>query len=310
MISNPMHTPEPAWTASKAQFDVACLQAAQDARVELLSQFNSLARRFRQYETEGEWVRLVMEGARAFADQLALFVIVNGVLHLRGQVNLDIPDTLAFPVEVAAAFQSVYATKDPVTALRHYTEVTEPLSSPTRAERAHLLPILNGTRVAAVLFAAGNEDPDLNGLEFVTGLASGVLERQANATRHAHIAVLPQSPASGALAEEKPFSATNGPPNLAIFTEKERQLHIRARRFSRVAVAELQLARPDACRAGREQGSLYVLLAKEIDRSREIYRKQFMTISSMADYLHMELLQTAVEGDVSKLGADYPGPLL
>jgi hypothetical protein len=294
-----MHTPEPASTDIRAEFDEACLQSARDARVELLSQFNSLARRFRQYKTEGEWVGLVLEGARAFAHQVALFALENGVLHLRGHVNLELPDTLAFPMEGAAAFQSVCATKDPVTALRNPAEVSEALSVPATVERAHLLPILNGARVAAILFAAGSESFDLNGLEFVTGLASGVLERQSNATRHAQIAILPQSPAE-----------TNGPPSLNNLGEGDRQLHIRARRFSRVAVAELQLARPDACRAGREQDSLYVFLAKEIDRSREIYRRQFMTIPSMADYLHMELTQTMAEGDVSKLGADYPGPLL
>jgi hypothetical protein len=299
-----MHTPEPASTDIRAEFDAACLQSAREARVELLSQFNSLARRFRQYETEGEWVGLVLEGARAFAPQVALFTLENGVLHLRGRVNLELPDTLAFPMESAAAFQSVCATKDPVTALRKPAEVTEALSFANIVERAHLLPILNGARVAAILFAAGSESLDLNGLEFVTGLASGVLERQSNATRHAQIAILPHSPAPHAPAE------TNGPPSLNNLCEGDRQLHIRARRFSRVAVAELQLARPDACRAGREQDSLYVFLAKEIDRSREIYRRQFMTIPSMADYLHMELVQTAAEGDVSKLGADYPGPLL
>jgi hypothetical protein len=294
-----MHTPEPASTDIRAELDEACLRPARDARVELLSQFNSLARRFRQYKTEGEWVGLVLEGARAFAQQVALFALENGVLHLRGRVNLELPDTLTFPMEGAAAFQSVCATKDPVTALRKSAEVTEALSVPNIVERAHLLPILNGARVAAILFAAGSDSFDLNGLEFVTGLASGVLERQSNAARHAQIATLPQSPAE-----------MNGPPSLNNLGEAERQLHIRARRFSRVAVAELQLAKPDTCRAGREQDSLYVFLAKEIDKSREIYRRQFMTIPSMADYLHMELVQTAAEGDVSKLGADYPGPLL
>jgi hypothetical protein len=301
---------ESGWTDIKAKFDAACLQSAQDARAELLCEFNSLVRRFRQYETEGEWVRLVLEGARAFAHQLALFVLENGVLHLRGQANLEAPDSLAFPIETAAAFHSVYATKDPVTALRNPAEVSEALSVPATIERAHLLPIVNGSRVAAILFAAGSEDPDLNGLEFITGLASGVLERQSNAARHAQISIQPQSPTPNVPVEEKSASDINMPPDLTFLGEKERLLHIRARRFSRVAVAELQLARPDACRAAREQGSLYVFLAKEIDRSREIYRRQFMTIPLMADYLHMELVQIAAEGDGSKLGADYPGPLL
>ena len=292
MISNLVHTSDSPWTEAQAR----------EIRTALLSQFNSLSRRFRQYETEEEWVRLVLEGAGAFAQQAALFALENGVAHLRGQVNLALAAGLTFPVAEAAAFQSVCATKDPVTALRRPAEVTEALSVAGIA-RGHLLPILNGSRVAAILFAAGNEqDPDLNGLEFVTGLASAVLARPSNTGLHAQIATQPLSKTRGL--------PSNTRPNLARFMESEQLLHIRALRFSRVAVAELQLARPDACRAGREQGGLYPLLAKEIDKSREIYRRQFMTIPSMADYLHMELVQTAAEGDVSKLGADYPGPLL
>ena len=293
MISDPVHTSDNPWTEAQAR----------QMRTALLTQFNSLGRRFRQYETEEEWVRLVLEGAGAFTHQAALFALENGVAHLRGQVNLELSAALAFPVAEAAAFQSVCATKDPVTALRRPAEVTEALSVAGIA-KGYLLPVLNGSRVAAILFAAGNEqEPDLNGLEFVAGLASGVLERPSNAGLHAQIATLPVAlPVA-----RKPLAKR---PNLVTFNESEQVLHIRARRFSRVAVAELQLARPDACRAGREQGGLYVLLAKEIDRSREIYRRQFMTIPSMADYLHMELVETAAEGDVSRLGADYPGPLL
>ena len=81
-------------------------------------------------------------------------------------------------------------------------------------------------------------------------------------------------------------------------------------RFARVTVAEMQLAKPGECRAGREKADFYLFLNKEIDKAREIYRKQFMTISSMVDYLHLELVQTAVEGDERKLGADYPGQLV
>jgi hypothetical protein len=53
-----------------------------------------------------------------------------------------------------------------------------------------------------------------------------------------------------------------------------------------------------------------VILGKEIDKARETYRKQFMTIPSMADYFHEELVGFILEGDATKLGADYPGELL
>ncbi len=304
-----MHTLEPGWEELRPSFDAAPLQSARDARVQFVSELNSLLRRFRQYETEEEWVRLVLDGARPFAQQLALFSVQGESLHLRGQLNLSLPGDLSFPLQSAAAFRSVWITKDPVTALRTGTEVTEPLSAPLTAGRAHLLAIVNGTRVVAILFAGGVEEPDLDCLELVAGLASGALERQSNHGLHAQIA--PVAPISAALEKPAPDAApTSSLPAWCDLEAAERQLHLRAQRFARVSVAELQLAKPDACRAGREQKDLYVFLAREIDRYREIYRRQFMTIPSMVDYLHLELVKTAGEGDASKLGADYPGPLL
>jgi hypothetical protein len=71
----------------------------------------------------------------------------------------------------------------------------------------------------------------------------------------------------------------------------------------------MQLAKPAICRTAREKGDLYVLLNKEIDKARETYQKQFMTIPSMADYFHRELVSSILGGDATKLGADYPGEL-
>ena len=99
-------------------------------------------------------------------------------------------------------------------------------------------------------------------------------------------------------------------PSWADLSQPQRDLHIRAQRFSRVAVAEMQAAKPEACRAGREQGNLYVFLKNEIDKARINYRRQFMTIPYMVDYLHLELIRVAAEGDELKLGADYPGQLV
>jgi hypothetical protein len=99
-------------------------------------------------------------------------------------------------------------------------------------------------------------------------------------------------------------------PPWAELSESDRDLHLKAQRFARVAVAEMQLANPEGCKAGREQGNLYLYLKQEIDRARTTYRQQFITVPSMVDYLHLELFRTAAEGDESKLGADYPGPLV
>ncbi len=143
---------------------------------------------------------------------------------------------------------------------------------------------------------------DVNALELIAGLASTVLERRSNADLHAQIA--PQ------LVQHSNGFARDHRPSWAELPESERALHVRAQRFARVRTAEMQLSSPDACRAGREQGNLYVFLRQEIDSAREAYRKQFMSNPSMIDYLHIELVRAAANGDEQKLGAEYPGQLV
>jgi hypothetical protein len=153
--------------------------------------------------------------------------------------------------------------------------------------------------VAAILFAVVGPETNAQALELIAGLASCALERHTNAWQHSQIGAAPVPTTKGVRL-----------PVWADFDESQRQLHIRARRFARVAVAEMQLSKPEACRAGREQSDLYLFLKNEIDKAREIYSRQFRTISSMADYLHLELVHTAADGDDLKLGADYPGQLV
>jgi hypothetical protein len=154
---------------------------------ELTRELNYLLRRLRQYRTEAEWISAVLDGASRFIRQAAVFTVKDAVLVLRGQVNLALPDQFSFSVSSMAAFAAAVETRDPVTALRTTAEVGERLSAPGPNERAHVLPISNGNRVVAVLFAVDTEPVDGNALELVAGMASIVLERQANASLHAQI---------------------------------------------------------------------------------------------------------------------------
>jgi hypothetical protein len=245
----------------------------------LAHDLNQLFRRFRQYEKEEDWVRLVMEGAGSYARQVALFAVQADMLALRGRQNIELPEALRIAAKDAAAFDAVLQSKEAVTALRTTGEVGSALAS--QGNLAHLFPILNGTRVAAILFAA--EDPELDELELVANMAASALERSANKGAHSQIAVTLPS--------------------------EQRTLHSQAARYARVTVAEMQLLKPAACRTAREKGDLYMLLGKEIDKARETYQTQFMTIPSMADYFHRELVSSILGGDATKLGADYPGEL-
>ena len=300
-----MHALEPVWETIKGQFEAARSESAQAARSQLTSELNQLLRRLRQYQTQGELTSAVLDGALQFVCQVALFTIQDGVLHLRGQHNLNLPADLSFPAAGAPAFQSVISSKDTVIALRTAAEVGEALSSPDPQERIGIIPILNGPRVVALLFAANQDHLDLNVLELIAGLASSVLERQSNASLHTQIGIQPIPAAA-----QPALPASPVPPAWADLSEDQRVLHVRAQRFARVKTAEMQLSRPDACQAGRQQGNLYVFLRQEIDKARDTYRKQFMIIPSMVDYLHLELVRTAAGGDEGKLGADYPGQLV
>lgn len=312
-----MHALDQVLEAVRQQHDAACAQVARAARCHLTNELNQVVRRFRNYRNESEWVSALLDGASHFVKQAAVFFLQSETFQLRAQANLDIPADLTVRLSHAAAFRSAIETHDPVIALRTPSEVSAALASSDSSDRCHVIPITNGGRAVAILFACDHEQMDVNALELIASVASAVLERQSNTALHAQIASAPK-PASELLQTADLKSAASMPepgskatlPAWADLNEEQRALHIRAQRFSRIAVAEMQLAKPQGCRAGREQGNLYLFLKPEIDRARESYRKQFLTIPSMVDYLHLELVKTAAEGDEMKLGAEYPGQLV
>jgi hypothetical protein len=148
-------------------------------------------------------------------------------------------------------------------------------------------------------------------LELVSNMAASALERRANTGIQANIGIM-STPAATTRESDKLEPLTAVERRLPIWADmpaEQRTLHSQASRFARVAVAEMQLLKPAACRTARVKGDLYVLLGKEIDKTRETFRKQFMTIPSMTDYFHEELVGSLLGGDATKLGADYPGEL-
>jgi hypothetical protein len=91
---------------------------------------------------------------------------------------------------------------------------------------------------------------------------------------------------------------------------EERDIHLRAQRFARVLVADLQLYRSQEIREGRRSRNLYGLLRDEIDKSREVYLRKFgQSAAGGVDYFHLELLHTLAENQEELLGPDYPGPV-
>ncbi|HEU5460381.1 MAG TPA: hypothetical protein VFU83_07790 [Pyrinomonadaceae bacterium] len=119
--------------------------------------------------------------------------------------------------------------------------------------------------------------------------------------------------------EEVPSEAVTGAPPkrrygqdaelpVEVSGEEERRLHNDARRFARLLISEIKLYNEQKVAEGRFEHDLYDRLREYIDRSREMYDKRVKPeVAARYDYFHGELVNTLAEGDVSKLGANYPG---
>lgn len=93
-----------------------------------------------------------------------------------------------------------------------------------------------------------------------------------------------------------------------VHDEEERRLHNDARRFARLLISEIKLYNEQKVAEGRSEHDLYDRLREYIDRSREMYDKRVKAeVAARYDYFHGELVNTLAEGDVAKLGANYPG---
>jgi hypothetical protein len=93
-----------------------------------------------------------------------------------------------------------------------------------------------------------------------------------------------------------------------VYSDEERRLHNDARRFARLLISEIKLYNEQKVAEGRMEHDLYDRLREYIDRSREMYDKRVKAeVAARYDYFHGELVNTLAEGDVSKLGANYPG---
>ncbi len=102
------------------------------------------------------------------------------------------------------------------------------------------------------------------------------------------------------------FLRTLAPPPI---TQDEKLL--RAQRFARVRVAEIQLYHAPAMKTGRASRDVYAALKPQIDAAREAYRAAFLTpVNGTADYLHAEFVRSLANDDASLLGPAYPGPLV
>ncbi|HEX7772532.1 MAG TPA: hypothetical protein VF435_08915 [Pyrinomonadaceae bacterium] len=126
-------------------------------------------------------------------------------------------------------------------------------------------------------------------------------------------AVVEETPAWTAPAEPAPATprrryGQDAELPVEVHGDEERRLHNDARRFARLLISEIKLYNEQKVAEGRSEHDLYDRLREYIDRSREMYDKRVKPeVASRYDYFHGELVNTLAEGDVSKLGSNYPG---
>jgi hypothetical protein len=103
------------------------------------------------------------------------------------------------------------------------------------------------------------------------------------------------------------LAALTAPPQ---FDREPQGIDLRAQRFARVKVAEIQLYHAPAVKAGRAARDLYAMLQPQIDAARSAFQEMFLTQGcKITDYFHGELVRTLANEDSTLLGPTYPGPM-
>jgi hypothetical protein len=304
-----MSSLETAFQNITSEFEAAQVQAADSARARAMDELNQAARRLRQYQSESDWNDAVLDGAARFASEVALFGFENDVFVLKGMRNLTLSPDLRIAAGDANAFRSTLDTGETSIVLCTVNEVSSPISVAVSTGRAFIVPISNGSRRVALLFAIANGKTDTNALELMAQIASAALERHSQTAGHIQIAPAPSKPEPASIAPENAARMENESGVWASLATGDKLVHVRAKRFAKTKVAEMRLYRPEACETGRARRDIYSFLKQEIDAAREMFRNQFMSTPPMIDYLHLELLEQLAENDEALLGADYPGQM-
>ncbi|MBE0659754.1 MAG: hypothetical protein IH602_18820 [Bryobacteraceae bacterium] len=290
---------------------------------QITERLNQTARRLEQAEDSAQWSAALLDGANGFAANVALFSALSGELKHEGhrlapseEIPLTSFEDLRVPLDQVPAAGTVLESLDTVIAMAAPGDLSESLAAPLNsagASRVCLVPLVvgrasNERRAVAILIAwDGGEPLDVSVLELLCTLAGSTLDttfdrRQSasSATAGQVVSITPiQQPA-------KPVSAAEA---FDALPREDQELHSRAQRFARVRVAEMRLYQPDHVRKGRENACLYTALRGEMDRSRAQFKHEFMSIPSMVDYFHVEVIRTLANDDESLLGPEYPGSL-
>jgi hypothetical protein len=280
------------------------VEARERARGELAEQLNIAVRRFRLAPDPEELCATLVDAAGGFAGGAALFRVDGQAA--KGERIRGVPEQaaetfrgLSIPLSAAAALAGAVESRDPVIAAATAGQVSEEMASlagHAPDARVSIFPLVMHDRVPALLYTWGTVQGAL--LELLTQVAASAW------------AALPV-PAPPDLVTITPAEERQPAPTWEQLPAEEQQIHLRAQRSARVAVAEMRLFETEAVQAGRTRRDLYDALRKQIDAARTSFHAAFFAkCPSMVDYIHLELVRTLANDDPELLGKDYPGPLV
>lgn len=304
--------------------EAAAEEAARSGHAAAAEALNLGVRRIRHAISVTEVGNALLEAATSYCGRAALMVYQGQIIAgwraagfvQNGNAFSESWARFQMPIDSAPALAQAIETRDPVVSLTlpgHLSPALVELLGLEPGQRAYLFPLCFRQRVVAILYAdaLGSSNGVLPAaLELLCSVAEAYIEvLSARASR-------PSPLAPGETAAEPPQPPPAPPitypkaPEWDTLSPAERDLHLRAQRFARVLVADLQLYRAQAIREGRKARNLYGRLKEEIDKSREAYYRKFAElVDAGVDYFHLELVRSLADNQEELLGPDYPGPM-
>lgn len=300
-------------------------EAARRARAGLTSELAQSLRRLRQAVTPEQIAFWLVDAAASVCPRVALLSVVDPVVEgvrLRG-VDSDAAraafESLDLVLPEAPALAECVGSREMLTAVATPREVSPQLAGVfghVPGEKVFLFPVVVRGDAAAIVYAApGPADADVEALELFVQLAAmateALLGRPAPASE-----VAPEEAGAGLIqiaGAVQPAAASRALESLIWLelSEEDKELHLGARRFARVKVAEIRLYQAEAVEQGRRRRNLYGVLKESMDEAREAFRQKFVSASeTMIDYLHLEFVKSLAHDNPALLGAGYPGPLV
>ncbi len=300
-----------------AAAETAAAEAAAAARAAAVETLNVAIRRLRAASNVTEIGATLLETASAYCGRIALLVHKGELLtgwracgfsvefnEAWTSFQMNVPDAAA----VAQAIQNREAVISLATPENLSAAFIEALAIPSE-EKVYLFPLGVRQAIVAVAYAdgAGASDRVLPAaLELLCQVAESAIEALSSRSQ-------PRQEASPGALElpMAPAPAREPPADWSAMSPSDRDSHLRAQRFARVLVADLQLYRSKEIREGKKTQNIYGRLKEEIDKSREVYRRKFgQPPTAGIDYFHLELLRALADEQEALLGPDYPGPMI